>query len=299
MPSDAAWVDSIWRRGLAPEEQLTVTEWADRYRILPATAAEPGAWRTSRVPYLAEIMDCLSTGNAVERVVFMKGAQIGATEAGLNWIGYIIQHAPGTVMMVQPSIESIRRNTVARIDPLIESTPELRSRVAVPRSRDSGNSVTRKAFAGGMLVMTGANSAVGLRSLPSRYLFLDEVDGFPADADGEGDPVALAVQRTVTFRGRRKIFLVSTPTLKGFSRIEAAYLESDRRGYHVPCPDCGEFQVLAWRQVQWEQGRRDLAHYKCPRSVEFVEHLPREPQGKVRKRELVQRYTKSRSTETD
>jgi long-chain acyl-CoA synthetase len=37
--------------------------------------------------------------------------------------------------------------------------------------------------------------------------------------------------------------------------------------------------------------RRDLAHYKCPRRIEFVAELPREPQGKVRKHELIQRYT--------
>ena len=82
--------------------------------------------------------------------------------------------------------------------------------------------------------MTGANSAVGLRSTPVRYLFLDEVDGYPGDADGEGDPVDLAIQRTATFRGRRKIYMVSTPTLKGHSRIEAAFDDSDRR--YLPCP---------------------------------------------------------------
>lgn len=36
--------------------------------------------------------------------------------------------------------------------------------------------------------------------------------------------------------------------------------------------------------------RHDLAHYKCPRRIEFVDQLPREPQGKVRKRELIERY---------
>ena len=53
--------------------------------------------------------------------------------------------------------------------------------------------------------MTGANSAVGLRSTPARYLFLDEIDGYPLDADGEGDPVDLAERRTATFGSRRKI----------------------------------------------------------------------------------------------
>lgn len=263
MQSAAEWADSVWRRGIAPEPLLTVSEWADEHRMLPALSAEPGRWRTNRTPFLAEIMDCLSTTSPVERVVFQKGAQLGGTEAGLNWVGYVIHHAPGMMLMVQPSIEMVRRNTATRIDPLIETSPVLRERVSLARSKDSGNSTSRKKFPGGMLVMTGANSAVGLRSIPARYLFLDEVDGYPLDADGEGDPVALAVQRTVTFRGRRKIFLVSTPTLKGFSRIEAAYLESDQRRYFVPCLHCGEFQTIEWAQIRWPEGRRDQAFFAC------------------------------------
>lgn len=263
MNESARWAVDIWRQAIAPEPLLTVSEWADRHRILPDLAAEPGPWRTARVPYLREIQDCLSVSNPVERVVFMKGSQIGGTEAGLNWLGYIIAHAPGPALVVWPSLDTIRRNVAARIDPLIEHCPELASRIAPARSRDSGNSTTRKKFPGGLLVMTGGNSAAGLRSLPARYLFLDEVDAFPADADGEGDPVALAEQRTVTFRGRRKIFLCSSPTLKGFSRIEGAYLESDQRRYFVPCNECGTFQTIDWSQIQWPEGRRDQAYFVC------------------------------------
>jgi len=225
--------DGAWRRGIRPEPPITVSEWADRHRVLPTTSAEPGRWRTSRTPYLRAVMDALSASSPFERVVLMKGAQTGGTEAGLNWLGYIIQNAPGIVMMVQPSLDMVRRNTTVRIDPLLEATPALRELVAAPRSRDAGNSLFRKSCPGGQLVMTGANSPVCLRSTPVRYLFLDEVDGYPGDADGEGDPVDLAIQRTATFRGRRKIYMVSTPTLKGYSRIEAAFAESDQRYFHV------------------------------------------------------------------
>ena len=87
--------------------------------------------------------------------------------------------------------------------------------------------------------MTGANSAVGLRSMPARYLFMDEVDGYPGDVEGEGDPILLAERRSATFQGRRKVFLVSTPTLKGLSRIAREFDNSDQRYFHVPCPHCG------------------------------------------------------------
>ncbi|AXS39705.1 phage terminase large subunit family protein [Breoghania sp. L-A4] len=256
-------VDAARRRGLAPEPQLSVSEWADRNRVLPATNAEPGAWRTSRVPYLREIMDCLSVASPVERVVFMKGAQTGGTEAGMNAIGYWISHAPGLILAVWPSIDMVRRNSRTRIEPLIEGTPAIRERIAPPKSRDSGNTITLKEFPGGALVMTGANSATGLRSTPARYLVLDEVDAFPADADEEGDPVALAIQRTVTFRGRRKILLISTPTIAGVSRIEKAYAESDRRKFFVPCPHCATHQVLEWSGVTWDADSPRAAFYSC------------------------------------
>ncbi|BBF94903.1 phage terminase large subunit family protein [Blastochloris tepida] len=259
----AELVDAAWRRGLAPEPQLTVSEWADRHRMLPTANAEPGPWRTARVPYLKDIMDALSVSSPVERVVFMKGAQTGGTEAGLNAIGYWIAHAPGLILAVWPSIDMVRRNSRTRIDPLIEGTPELRRKIATPRAKDPGNTVALKEFPGGALVMTGANSATGLRSTPARYLMLDEVDAFPADADDEGDPVALAVQRTVTFRGRRKILMISTPTLAGVSRIEKAFAESDQRRFHVPCPHCGTFQVLEWRGIAWPEGEPARAFYAC------------------------------------
>ncbi len=256
-------IDWAWRNGIRPEPQIPVAQWADRHRMLPDNAAEPGRWRTARTPYLKEIMDTLSTGSPYERVVMMKGAQTGGTEAGLNWLGYIIHNAPGLVMLVQPSLDMVRRNTVTRIDPLIASSSVLCDLVASPRSRDAGNSLFRKSFPGGQLVMTGANSAIGLRSTPVRYLFLDEVDGYPGDADGEGDPVALAIQRTATFKGRRKILMVSTPTLKGYSRIEAAFEESDQRFFHVPCLHCGDMAPITWARIRWPEGRRRDSFLIC------------------------------------
>lgn len=239
-------------KGLRPDPLLTVSEWADKNRMLSKTASsEPGLWRTERTPYLREIMDCLSPSHPAEKIVFMKGAQIGGTEAGNNWVGYVMDQAPGPMLVVQPTVEMGKRWSKGRLAPLIDDTPCLKGKVKDPRSRDSGNTVQSKEFQGGIVVVTGANSAVGLRSMPVRYLFLDEIDAYPPDADGEGDPISLAIQRTATF-ARRKIFLVSTPTIQGFSQIERQYEASDQRHFYVPCPYCGEFQTLVWAQIQFD-----------------------------------------------
>lgn len=255
--------DEAFRAGLRPDPLLTVSEWADRYRRLSGkSAAEPGPYRTSRTPYLREIMDALSPSCPVERVVVMKGAQLGFSEAGNNWAGYVIHKSPGPMMVVQPTVELAKRNSKQRIDPLIEESEALRELVKPARSRDSGNTVLSKEFPGGVLVMTGANSAVGLRSMAVRYLFLDEVDAYPGDVDGEGDPIHLAYARTRTF-SRRKVLMVSTPLVTGWSRIEAAFAESDQRRYWVPCPYCGEFQVLKFERLRWPKGEPQRAAYYC------------------------------------
>src|SRR3954453_14670813 len=125
---------TAFSQGLRPESRLTVSEWADQYRLLSQRAsAEAGRWRTARTPYLREIMDALSSSSPYERVVFMKGAQIGGTECGNNWLGYIIHHAPGPVMSIQPTVEMAKRNSKQRIDPLIEESPVLRDLVQSPR----------------------------------------------------------------------------------------------------------------------------------------------------------------------
>ena len=239
--------ESAFNQGLAPDPVLTVSEWADGNRMLSSKAsAEPGSWRTSRTPYLREIMDSLSVYDPVQRIVLMAGAQIGKTEAGNNWLGYIIQHAPAPMLYVNPTVEIAQKVSKQRVAPMIEETPTLRDRIAPSRSRDSGNTLLMKEFMGGVLMMTGANSAAGLRSMPVRFLYLDEIDAYPGDVEGEGDPINLAEKRTTTF-SRRKVFMTSTPTIKDVSKVEREFERSDKRRYYVPCPHCGHKQWLRWR----------------------------------------------------
>jgi phage terminase large subunit GpA-like protein len=249
--------------GLKPDPDLTVSEWSDLYRMLSNKAsAEPGPWRTDRTPYLREIMDCMSANNTTQKVVFMAGAQLGKTEAINNVVGYMIAHAPGPALFVQPTIEMAKRLSKQRLDSLIHETPCLADKIAPARSRDSGNTMFSKEFPGGILLLTGANSATGLRSAPCRWVLLDEVDAFPSDVEGEGDPCALAERRASTF-SRRKIILTSTPTVKDMSRIETEYLASDQRRFFVPCPHCEHKQWLQWKNLQWRDGDPKTTAYVC------------------------------------
>ena len=250
-------------QALRPPPRLTVSKWADQYRMLPETSAEPGRWRTDRTPFLKAIMDALSPAHPAEWVVLMKGGQCGGTEVGNNWLGYTIHLDPAAMLLVQPTEQMVKANAYERINPLIESTPEIRERMAKARSRDKSSSIFRKDFRGGFLRATASVSPIGLRSSPVPRLFLDEVDAYPADAGGEGEPVDLAEKRTATFGGRAKKYMVSTPTIKERSRIGRRYRGSNQQRFFLQCQGCGEWDYIRWAQIQWPEGQPEKAAYVC------------------------------------
>lgn len=263
--------------GLTPLPLLTVSQWADEHRRLPTKgAAEPGRWRTARVPFAREIMDVLSDHPDyahIQRVVFKKPTQVAGTEIGNNWVGSVIARMKIPMMVVQPTIELAERWSKQRLAAMIDDTPVLRALIAPSRSRDSGNTTLLKEWPGGVLIVSGANSSASLRSMPARYLFADEVDAYPLDLDGEGDPLSLAEARTSTFAAGRKLFICSTPTIKSLSVIDREYALSDRRRYQVPCPHCNTYQPLEWDHLHWPAGEPQAAVYVCAEcGVEIPEH---------------------------
>lgn len=271
---DSSRIRTAWASGIRPEPDVLVSEWADAYRMLPQkSSAEPGQWRTSRTPYLREIMDAMSATSDVEEVVFMAAAQLGKSEVLLNTLGYIIDHAPAPALLVQPTVELGKRFSRQRVEPLFESTPRLAGKVRETKTRDARSSMLSKEFMGGLLIITGANSAVGLRSMPARYGLFDEIDGYPQDVDGEGSPLDLAEARMRTFP-RRKRLKCSTPTIAGLSAIEREYLASDQRRYYVPCPHCGAMQPLEFKRLIWTRlGLKPRqAVYVCRACEEPIEH---------------------------
>jgi terminase, large subunit len=241
---------AVCRRGFTVPPPLTVSEWADAYRYLsPESSAEPGRWSTDRTPYLREVMDAF-TIPTVHEIVFMKSARIGGTEAGLNVLGYFIHLDPCPVLMVLPTVDDAKQFSKEQLAPMIRDTPVIAKLVRDPTSRDSGNTIQGKTFPGGIWVGVGANSGTGFRRRTIRFAHLSEVDGFPPSAGTEGDQIKLTKKRTETYADY-KLYMESTPKVKGLSRIADAFENSDQRHYHVPCPECGFFQALKWEQMQW------------------------------------------------
>jgi phage terminase large subunit GpA-like protein len=243
----------VWKH-FEPPADLSVSEWAIRNRVMPkGTTPRPGPFRPEK--FQIEMMDVVLDPN-VHEVAVQKSTQVGFSDVVLNnIIGYYIDVDPKPIMMVQPTIDNAKDYGKKRITPMIQSCPALRARIKDATSRRAGNTLALKEFPGGFLKLTGANSGAGLRSDPVPIVVLDEVDGYPLDVEGEGDPQAIATRRTDAFTDF-KIIRGSTPAKpKGISPIEREFERSDKRRFHVPCPTCGHKQPLWWRDPGTKQYR--------------------------------------------
>ena len=233
-------------------ENLTVSEWADRYRRLSSvSSAEPGQWRTSRTPYLKDIMDAF-TDPQVRDISVVAASQVGKYEFELNCIGYIIDQDPASILYIHPTVDDAKKFSRLRVTPMVSDTPVIQKKVKETKvGRESASTILQKSFPGGMLTITGSNSASALASTPARFVIADEVDRFARSAGREGDPLSLAKARQTTFYNA-KTLLVSTPTIKGDSRIEAAYYTGTQERWCHRCPDCGRYSEIRFNDIKFE-----------------------------------------------
>lgn len=252
-PASRAALQAAIRQGLAvftPKPPLTLSEWADEYAYIPAGSAEPGKFTTAVAEYQREPMDAISDPRT-RKVVLIWASQTGKTQIQLNAIGYFSHHEPAYMLMIQPTLDRAEEVSKLRVAPMIRDTPVLRDLYPDPKSRDSGNTLLLKEFPGGYMALIGSNAPSGLASKPVRILLPDEVDRFEESAGTEGDPLALAEIRGSTYWNFKDVE-TSTPLIKGASRIEQSFEESDKRYYIVRCPHCGLEQRLVWKQLRYE-----------------------------------------------
>lgn len=256
---------------LKPPPRLRLSEWADRYAHLSAeTSADAGKFRA--FAYQNGIMDAV-TDAAVKQVTVIKSARVGYTKILDHVVGYFIHQDPSPLLIVQPRVEDAEDYSRTEIAPMIRDTPVLAEIAGDLKAKDSNQRILKRVFRNGAsIAFVGANSPGGFRRITARVVAFDEVDGYPTGGAGdEGDQIALGIKRTESF-WNRKIILGSTPTIKGISRIEKAWGQSDQRRYHVPCPHCGEAQVLKWANLAWNKDKNEkgetVRHY--PETAHFV-----------------------------
>jgi phage terminase large subunit GpA-like protein len=254
-----------WR----PAKRQQLADWADSHFYLSAeSAAEAGKWHT--LPYQREPLNCF-TDPDVESIAFLKSARIGYTKMLDVATAYFIACDPCPLMIVQPTIEDAEGYSKEEIAPMLRDVPVLDGLVSDAKTRNGDNTILDKRFPGGSVSLVGANSPRGFRRVSRRVVLFDEVDGYPPSAGSEGDQIKLGIRRT-EYYWNRKIAYGSTPTTAGLSRIERLFLAGDQRRYYVPCPDCGGFQVLQFKNLKWPAGKPRDAVFVCIHCGSAIEH---------------------------
>ncbi|MGI4849356.1 MAG: phage terminase large subunit family protein [Janthinobacterium lividum] len=261
------------RKNLQPPPKLSLSQWAGKYAVLSKeTSAQTGKFRA--FAYQNGIMDAV-TDPSVTFVTVKKSARVGYTKILDHVVGYYMHQDPSPILMVQPRVEDAEDYSKTEIAPMVRDTPVLRALGGDSKAKNSNQTILKKTFTNGSsLSLVGANSPGGFRRITARVILFDEVDGYPSGGAGaEGDQIALGTKRAETF-WNRKIVVGSTPTVKGVSRIDSSWEESDQRRYHVPCPHCGAFQPLEWggektpHGMKWDKdengvGLPETVYYVC------------------------------------
>jgi phage terminase large subunit GpA-like protein len=270
------------RDNLRPPPKLSLSEWASRYAVLSSeTSAQTGRFRPWR--YQVGVMDAI-TDPAVTTITMMKSARVGFTKCLDHAIGYYLHQDPSPILLVQPRVEDAEDYSKTEIAPMLRDIDVLSEITGDVKAKDSRQTILKKIFLNGSsLTLVGANSPGGFRRITVRVVLFDEVDGYPSGAGVEGDQIALGIKRSETF-WNRKVVIGSTPTIRGLSRIERSWNESDQRRFFVPCPHCGEFQFLEWggrdtpHGIKWSKDENgahlpETAHYVCRVSGCVIEEI--------------------------
>ncbi|AUM72928.1 phage terminase large subunit family protein [Paracoccus jeotgali] len=245
---------------LKPPAHLDLGDWVESNVRLPATVAAQSG-RMVLMPWQREVARSIGDPR-VERVTILKSARVGATQLMVAGIGHFALNDPAPQLVVMPSESDCRMLLTSIIEPTFAASPALRS--ALTENVSGRDTMLSRHYPGGSLALISGASPKNLRARTARVLWLDEVDGLDMSAGDEGDPVSLAIRRTMTYGTRRKIVMASTPVDEATSRIARAYEDGDCRVWELPCPHCGDFHELAWSMIHWPEGKPQDAYFVCP-----------------------------------
>lgn len=235
---------------LRPKESMTISQWADKYMVLPEGSNESGRYSSDTIPYQKDIMDAITDPEVVD-VAVMSSSQVGKTTIIMCGIAYYIDYEPATQMLVMPTIKDAEKFSKTRLAQMIEDIPQLADKVADPKARNSNNTILLKSYPGGNIAISGANSPSSLASDPRRIIWMDETDRFPESAGSEGNPIKLAEKRATSYWNKKHI-KTSTPTIAGRSKIESAYNKGSMEEWSVQCPECGAWQPYSFKRLDFE-----------------------------------------------
>lgn len=252
-------------RAWMPPPRLPLSEWIEREVRLPSDVSSlPGPIRL--YPFQRGIADAMSDPT-IERVTVVKSARIGYTTLLVGLVGAHVLNEPAPILFVLPTEDDCRQFVVSNVEPTFEVSPNLAGAMVADQG-EKRNTLLSRRFPGGSLKVVAAKAPRNLRGHNARILIIDEADGM--EPTREGHAPALAERRTMSFPDR-KIVVGSTPIFEETSYVLSAYERSDKRIFEVPCPECGDFHEIRWKDIRWPEGKPEDAYWCCPSCGSVVE----------------------------
>lgn len=254
------------RRSIIPPARLKLSQWIEQEVKLPSDVSSlPGSIRL--YPFQRGMADAMSDAK-IERITVVKSARIGYTTLLVGLLGSHIVNEPAPVLFVLPTEDDCRTFVVSNVEPTFEASPCLANVLAGDQGSEKRNTLLSRRFPGGSLKVIAAKAPRNLRAHNARILIMDETDGM--EMTKEGSPIPIAERRTMSFPDR-KIVIGSTPIYEDSSHVLNAYERSDKRIYEVPCPECGDFHEIEWKDIHWPEGEPEKAHWACPSCGTVIE----------------------------
>ncbi|MEX6507448.1 phage terminase large subunit family protein [Jiella sp. M17.18] len=253
-------------KALRPPPRMRLSEWIEKDVRLPeGVSALPG--RVRLYPYQTEIADAIGDPK-IERVTLVKAVRVGFTTLLTSAIGSFVANDPAAIIALLPTDDDARDYVVSDVEPIFSASPVLAGLLDGDTDEAGRNTMMSRRFPGGSLKVLSAKAPRNLRRHNARVLFIDEADAMAPTP--EGSPLVLAERRTLSYPDR-KIVIGSTPVDTDTSNVLRTYAQSDQRVFEVPCPDCGEFSEIRWKDIRWPEGKPAAAYYACPHCGSCVE----------------------------
>lgn len=228
---------------VSPPVPMLPSAWANAHFVLPDGERKGEKINLAQTPHLIEPLNAMGPDAPDNEVAVMKCAQSAFTTLLQIAIGHSIDRDPCDMMVVQPTDSALTDFNSQKLGRAIEQSPILRQKVRPQIARaGTGSTTYEKKFTGGSVFLSLATSTADLRSKTIKKAFCDEIDEYPDDLNEQGDPLDMIKARQISFlrSGTWKRAYISTPTIKGSSKIETKFDGGDQRHWTMTCPHCSD-----------------------------------------------------------
>ena len=274
-------------RHIEPPPHVVSAEWLPLNVTMPAgteTSGQP--FSLASFPHVDGVLAAFDDPT-VRTIVLQWGTRLGKTTTCLSLMAQQAGTNPRNMMFASSTKDAASRVVGSRLYPILAATDGVKDQLLKEHRR----SLLHVKLEACRVFVGWSGSDTSLADVGAFMGVGNEIDKWSGTASDEADSLSLFLNRFKGFTDH-KIVLESTPTIKGHSRIEQWMGRSNQHFRFVPCPHCGEFQMLVkgkegvvggikWDRDENGESNADLAfktaYYQCVACEKKIENYHRVP----------------------